>query len=119
MKAEKYKSIFKERWKFYLIGYLIAYFIPIILYGIPSWQYLFPTRIFGISGALLIGTAFYYGSKKLPVVEITFRSLKYVGFMLVLMLLTLALKELILSISGFDITPFIGIPNTTKQGNFQ
>ncbi len=114
MKVEKIKSIIKERWKFYLVGYLIAYFIPIILYGIPSWQYLLPTRILGVAGALLIGTAYYYGSKKTPVFEGAYRSIKYALIMLALMLLAYGLKGLILSISGFDITPFIGIPTPTK-----
>lgn len=110
MKSGKYKLILKERWKFYLIGYLVGYFVPIILYGVPSWQYLLPIRIIGVSCALVIGTAYYYGSQKIPIFEGTFRSLKYVLTMLGLMLLAFVLKELILSITGFNITPYIGMP---------
>jgi len=106
--------IFKERWKFYLAGYLIAYFVPIILYGIPSWQYLLPTRLMGIAGALLIGTAFYYGSKQTPVFEGAFRAIKYALIMVALILLAFGLKELILAISGFDITPFIDVQGPAK-----
>lgn len=114
MNVVKYKLILKERWKFYLVGYLITYFIPIILYGIPSWQYLLPTRIMGVAGALGIGTALYYGSKKTPVFEGAYRSIKYALIMVAIMLFAYGLKELILSISGFDITPFIGIQKPSK-----
>ncbi len=114
MKGDKIKLIIMERWKFYLVGYLVAFFAPIILYGIPGWQYLFPIRIIGIAGALGIGTALYYGSKKIPVFEGAYRSIKYALIMVALMLFAYGLKEIILSISGFDITPFIGIQKPSK-----
>lgn len=114
MKIYKYKLILKERWKFYLIGYLIGYFVPIILYGAPSWQYLMPIRIMGIACAPAIGSAIYYGLKKASIIDGVRRSLKYVVFMVVLILCTFILKELILSIWGFDITPYIGMPSLTK-----
>lgn len=110
MKADKYKLILKERWKFYLFGYLIAYFIPIIQYGVPSWQYLLPIRIIGIAGALIIGSALYYGSKKVSIIEGFKRSLKYTLWVIGLILLAYVLKELILYIADFDITPYIGMP---------
>ncbi len=114
MNINKIMMILKERWKFYLRVYLLAYLIPIILYGVPSWQYLFPIRIIGIVGALGIGTAFYYGSKKTPVFEGLYRTLKYVAFIIIFVLSAFGLKEVILSATGVDITPFIGIQKSTK-----
>ena len=114
MKTGKYKLILKERWKFYLIGYLIGYFIPIILYGVPSWQYLLPIRIMGIACALIIGTALYYGSKKATIIEGFYSGVKCVLFIVGMIILVFVLKELILSIWGFDITPYIDMPSPTK-----
>lgn len=114
IKVGKYKLILKERWKFYLTGYLIGYFVPIIVYGIPSWQYLLPIRIMGIAGALVIGTSYYYGWKKMPLLEGVYRSLKYILFIIVLMLITGVFKQLILGISGFNIIPYIGLPISTR-----
>ena len=82
--------------------------------GLPSWQYLFPIRIMGIAGALLIGTAYYYGSKKTPVFDIVIRSIKYAVFIVLIILLAYGIKELVIIVTGFDITPYIGIPKPTK-----
>lgn len=114
MNINKLKLIVKERWKFYIIGYAIGYFMPLILEGVPSWHYLLPFRMMGIVGALGVGTAFYYGSKKTPVFEIAYRSIKYAVFMVILFIIAFAVKELVLAITGYDITPLIGIPQSTK-----
>jgi uncharacterized membrane protein YkvI len=114
VKLKKVKATIKERWKFYLIGYLIGYAIPLITYGAPNWRYLFPIKIIGIACALGIGNAFYYGSKQIPVFEITKRSIKYVLIIVAMILITFGFKELILSIYGFDITPFLGFPEPTR-----
>lgn len=114
MNINKIKLLIKERWKFYLIGYIMGYAIPIMLEGVPNWQYLFPLKIMGIAGALGIGTAYYYGSKKRPVFEILRRSVKYAVFISLLFLVTFGIKELLLISTGFDITPFIGIPRSTR-----
>lgn len=114
MKAGKYKSILKERWKFYLSGYLIGYFVPIILYGVPSWKYLMPIKIMGIACAAGIGTAFYYGSKKVTMIEGFYRAVRSTIFALGIILFLFILKELILRIWGIDITPYIDMPAPTK-----
>ncbi|WFR55933.1 hypothetical protein QA584_20260 [Anaerocolumna sp. AGMB13025] len=107
----KIKQVIKERWKFYLIGYILGYLIPIINDRQINIYYLFPLKLMGLACALLLGTAFYYGSKQMPVFEGMFRSVKYVLFMIVLFVVILLIKVIISSITGFDITPFIGLPN--------
>ena len=114
MNADKLIQIIKERWKFYLIGYVIGYLAPLALEGAPSWHYFFPLRLMGIAGALGIGTAFYYGSKKLPVFQILSRSIKYAILLVTIFIAAYALKELVLGVAGYDITPLIGMPKSTK-----
>lgn len=114
MNIQKIKYLFKERWKFYLIGYIIGYIVPLIMEGIPNLRYLFPIRIMGIAGALLIGTAYYYGSRKTPVFEIVVRSIKYAVLIVLLILIAYGIKELVVVVTGIDITPYIGIPSPAK-----
>lgn len=108
---KKVKQVLKERWKFYLIGYIIGYLIPIINDRKINLYYLFPLKLMGIACALGIGTAFYYGSKKIPVFKTFYRSVKYVVFIDALFLVFLLIKVIIISLTGFDITPLIGLPN--------
>lgn len=108
---KKVKQVLKERWRFYLIGYIIGYLIPIINDGRVNIYYLFPIKLMGIVGALGVGTAFYYGSKKIPVLEGMYRSIKYVLFIVALFLCVLFIKVIIISSTGFDITPFIVLSN--------
>ena len=77
--------------------------------GIPNWQYLFPIKMMGIVCALTIGNAFYYGSKQITVFSGVNKAIKYVSISLLLFGITYLLKAIILNVSGFDITPFIGI----------
>lgn len=108
---KKVKQVLKERWKFYLIGYIIGYLIPIINDGKVDIYNLFPIKLMGIVGALGVGTAFYYGSKKMPVFEGMYRSIKYVLFIVALFLVVLLIKIIIVCLTGFDITPYIGLSN--------
>lgn len=107
----KIKQVFKERWKFYLIGYVIGYLIPIINDRQVNIYYLFPFKLMGVACALGIGTAFYYGSKKMPVFEMFYRSVKYAAFIVIIFLFFLLIKVIIISLTGFDITPYIGLSN--------
>ena len=114
MNANKFRIIIKERWKFYIMGYVIGYVAPIALEGAPSWHYFFPFRLMGIAGALGIGIAFYYGSKKLPIFQILSRSIKYAVLLVLIFIIAYILKEFVLGLTGYDITPLIGIPKPTK-----
>lgn len=105
----KIKQVFKERWGFYLIGYIIGYLIPIINDRQLNICYLFPFKLMGVACALGIGTAFYYGAKKIPVFEMFFRSVKYAAFIVIIFLFFLLIKVIIISLIGFDITPYIGL----------
>ena len=107
----KIKQVFKERWKFYLIGYLIGYLIPIINDRQVNIYYLFPFKLMGVACALGIGTAFYYGSKKMPVFEMVYRSAKYACFIVIIFLFFLLIKVIIISLTGFDMTQYIGLSN--------
>lgn len=111
MKKEVLFKLIKERWKFYLVGYAIGYAIPIIYDGIPNVYYLLPIKMLAIYCGIIIGTAFYYGSKKIPVFEGTFRSLKYILAVFVIMIITYILER-ILGNYGIDISPFIGFPKS-------
>ena len=111
MKKEALFTLIKERWKFYLVGYAIGYSIPIIYDGIPNIYYLFPIKMLAIYCALGIGTAYYYGSKQMPIFEGTVRSLKYVIAILVIMIIMYIL-ECVLGNYGIDISPFMGFPKS-------
>jgi len=108
MNKNKLKKILYERWRFYILGYVFGYIFSIIYMGIPNVLYLIPIKLSCIIFALLLGTAFYYGSKKLMVFEIAFRLVKYCIFIGGLIIISTALQYLISKV-GIDITPFIGL----------
>jgi hypothetical protein len=110
MQIKKIKEVLAERWKFYLVGYVIGYIVPISMDGLQNWTYLFPIKLMSIATALGLGTAFYYGSRQMPVFEIAFRSIKYAVFIVVLFVAVYIIKELVLGLTGYDIMPLIGIP---------
>ncbi|MBB6214124.1 hypothetical protein HNQ80_000193 [Anaerosolibacter carboniphilus] len=110
MQKEKLINVVKERWKYYLIGYIVGYIFPLIYSGVPDIRYLFPIKIMSFVFALWIGTSLYYASLKLPVFVTASRSMKYIIAGVILIIIAYLLKEVIYETSGFDITPFIGIP---------
>ncbi|MDS0526549.1 hypothetical protein NNC19_12730 [Clostridium sp. SHJSY1] len=64
-----------------------------------------------IATALGLGTTFYYGSKNVPIFEGVYRLLKYAFAIIIIFIVGVVLKQIILSLIGFDIMPFIGISN--------
>lgn len=107
------KEIIKERWKFYLLGYIIGYIASIRITGVPSIVYLIPIKLIAIFTAMMIGTAFYYGHKKVPVYEVPLRLIKYMMLFIVITLIFKLIYVLLLRI-GIDITPLLG---TTISAN--
>ena len=91
------------------MGYVIGIFIAICYSIAPHRYYLVPFKPFTIFIAILIGTAFYYSSIKLPVFECAIRATKYVLIMVLIMFGFAILRSILLAITGFDITPFIGV----------
>jgi len=110
----KIKATIKERWKFYLVGYALGYFIPLIIDGAPNWKYFIPFKLVGVACALGIGTPLYYGTKKMLIFEGAYRSIKYIIFIILLMLLAYGIQQLLMSLFGIDITPFMGTPRPTS-----
>lgn len=108
MKWKKIKAVFKERWKFYLVGYLFGFFASLISDGIQSWKSLFPIKLAYIICGIVLGTAFYYGKMQTPVFVITFRSLKYIGCALIVMCIFAVIRAVVLRITGYDISFLIG-----------
>lgn len=104
MKWNKIKEVFKERWKFYLAGYIIGYFASLINNGIQGWKTLFPIKLSYIICGVLIGTAFFYATKKTPVFETVYKSIKYCLFIIVLIGIFAVVRVLVLQTTGNDIS---------------
>ena len=102
------KNIIKERWIFYLGGYLFGYIVPLLMDGIHGWQSLFPIKIMGIALAIMLGNAWYNILKKMPLLKAKSKALKYMIIILVLFIITYALQLLILDVFDFNIYPYIG-----------
>ncbi|MCT4597732.1 MAG: hypothetical protein N4A50_07670 [Vallitalea sp.] len=105
---ENVVEILKERWKFYIIGYIFGYVFPLLHDGIPNNLYLIPIKVTGIIFAISIGTALYYGSIHMPVFEGYRRAFKYVVATVIIMIFSYILTKY-LNKFGIDITPLIGI----------
>ena len=105
---KKIKTLLFERWKFYLIGYLFGYFYSIIYVGIPNIYYLIPLKLTCILFSLIIGTALYYGSKKMIIFEVMIRLIKYCILTGVLIIIFTILQSYLSNI-GIDISLFLGM----------
>ena len=106
---QRIKVLFKERWKYLLVGYLFGYIFPLIMEGIPSWYYLIPIKLTGVIFALTIGNALYYGIIEKP----SFFRAVYIGIKFVLLVVIIVflfyLLQKIFNYYGIDISPLISI----------
>jgi len=109
MNLSNVKNIIKERWKFYLFGYLFGYILPLVMNGIPNWKCLFPIKIMAIGISIMLGNAFYYGSKKMLVFQAMEKSIKSVAIVASIMVVIFLLRVLVLGVFKFDIIPYIGM----------
>ena len=107
MNLKNIKTIIKERWIYYLCTYLFGYTLTLLMEGIHGWQSVFPIKIMGIAFALMFGNGYYNSSKKMILIKIQSKSLKYMIIILVVFLIIELLRKLILAIFGFDIAPLI------------
>ena len=107
MNLKNIKSIIKERWIFYLCGYLFGYAFQLLMDGIHGWQSLFPIKIMGIASAIMLGNIFYHVTKKITLIQGQSKSAKYTMIILVVFLIIWLLRKLILDSFGFDIIPLI------------
>lgn len=108
MEINKLRTLFYKRWKFYTIGYIFGYVFSIVYMGVPNVLYIIPIKLSCIIFAIILGTAFYYGSKKMMVFEIVFRMIKYGVIVAGLIILSTAFQYLMSKI-GVDLSPFIGL----------
>jgi len=107
MNLKSIKVIIKERWIFYLCGYLFGYMVQILTEGIHGWQSVFPIKIMGIASAIVLGNIFYNLPKKMPLLKAKSEALKYTIIMFVVYIIIVLLRTLILAVFGFDIAPLI------------
>ena len=108
MNISKFKKILYERREFYVLGYVFGYIFSIIYMGIPNLLYLIPIKLSCVIFAVVLGNAFYYGSKKMRGFEATFRNLKSCIFIGGLIIVITVLQYLLYKV-GIDITTFIGL----------
>ena len=102
-------NVIRDRWNFYLIGYVFGYAFPLIYEGIPNNLYLIPVKLSGLVFALGLGTPLYYSSQKIPVFESAYRLIKYGLLILAITVLFYILQQVFL-VFKIDITPFLGFP---------
>jgi uncharacterized membrane protein len=103
------KKIVKERWKFYLVGFIVGYFIPILTYGVPSWKYLFPIRYLTVGMTIGIGNSLYVGATKFTNTNAFVNAVKSVAIVLCFWLLLYLIRLIILKTLSFDISPLINM----------
>lgn len=108
MKKKNIKTLLFERWRFYLFGYIFGYFFSIIYIGIPNIYYLIPLKLSCFLFSLILGTAFYYGSKKMIIFEVMNRIFKYCILTGVLIIIFTILQSYLSNV-GIDISPFVGM----------
>ena len=108
MLKNKIKILLKERWKFYLAGYIFGYFFSIVYIGSPNLYYLIPLKLSCILLAIILGTSIYYGSNKKMVFDVTIRLFKYAILTGALIIIFVFLQTFLFRF-GIDITPFRGI----------
>lgn len=109
MIGRKLIDTFKKRWKFYLAGYVIGYIYPMGIDETIDYYHLMPIKLFSIVFGIIVGTTFFYGSKRVPIYEIPLRIAKYalpgIGIIIIAVLL-----EDYFRAKGIDISIFIGLP---------
>ena len=106
---DKFKKVLKQRWRYYLVGYVIGVFVSTFYSRVPHRYYLMPLKPLTIFMAISVGTAFYYSSIKLPVFEGAIRITKYVLILVLIMVVIGILRSILMAITGFDISQFIGV----------
>jgi hypothetical protein len=104
---DKLKLIIKERWKWYLIGGLFGYIVPILTYGVPSWGYLFPIRYVTVGSAIIIGNSINASLKKYTMFEGLLTSIKSTLLTLFILLVMYLFKLFVLRTFNFDISSYI------------
>lgn len=107
MSLKRIKDTIKERWKYYLVGYLIGYVCLIRQNGGFNNFILFPIKLIVIGEGLGLGTAIFYGIKKIPLYEVPVRSIKYVIFFILLVIVVQWIGNALLSSFGIDIWPLL------------
>ncbi|MDF2612115.1 MAG: hypothetical protein K0R92_3589 [Lachnospiraceae bacterium] len=103
----KLLEVVKERWKFYLVVYLLGYIISLIATGVPNIVYIIPVKLSALGLAILGGNAFYHASKGMPVYHFPIKGFKYILIITVIMIAFKLVKIGMLQL-GVDLTPMLG-----------
>ena len=107
-KGERITDILRKRMKFYILGYLMGLFGPIITQIKYKDFVFFPITLLAVICAVLIGTAAYYGSIKMPIFAGTFRALKYLLPMIGVVIIASIIETYLMKNYGINIKPYIG-----------
>lgn len=101
----------RTRLKYYLVTYSFGYFFSLFyITGVINWKYVIPIKLFAIIITLIIGNALYYAmEERMLIFEGTFRCIKYVLLVLVLIIVFSTLQDILLADYSIDIRPFIGM----------
>ncbi|EGD45689.1 hypothetical protein Cpap_0082 [Ruminiclostridium papyrosolvens DSM 2782] len=106
---EKMRNFFKQRWKYYLLGYIIGYILPIAIDETIDIYHLMPFKLFSLLIGVIMGTAFYYGHMKVALFEGAFRFIKYSIIIIIVLVLSVVLQDYLMT-KGIDISIFVGLP---------
>lgn len=109
----------KDRYKYYLVSYLLSYII-FMIHLLPSykeWTYqtIFPIKIFYFCISLLLGNLFYYLIEEADWVKeyghytASARIIKYIIFMVLIIFIFTKTQQCILSNYNIDIEWLMGI----------
>lgn len=106
---KKLISILKQRWKFYMIGYVFGYIFPIAVDGTIDLYHLFPIKVVPVLFALILGTSAYYATNRVSILMVYIKLLKYALIVMVLIAITGILQKYLM-LKGMNISMFVGWP---------
>lgn len=121
---EKIIILFQERWKYFLLWYMIGYFIAIMQGGVLNVYYLIPLKPFAIAFGWACGNVHYKvleerkrnSGARLPMYMHFYHGVKYGIPALIFTIIYCVLIVFIGSVFKFDSTPFLA---PFKFGRYQ
>lgn len=104
-KASIIKDV-KEKWRVYLVIYVMAFLYIVCIDGFPNWTYYIPIRLMAIFCAYAFGNSYYVYKKKISKFDKFIEDVKYTfKGLAIILVLGLMLKLLILI--GIDVSAFL------------
>lgn len=90
---EQLNKLFKERWRYYLAGYIFMYIVSLALTGVPDISYLVPIKLYPLGVGILFGTLWYYMAKGFGAFDIPVKLIKYIVAMSVILIIINSIGE--------------------------